>query len=234
MVFDALLPLARPRLLGEALARLGVEHIPSYSPQARGRSERMNRTLQDRLVNELRAAGVSTVEGANEYLRSKYIGTHNEEFARAPADPTPAFVAPGDVDLNEIFFEAETRKVGKDNTVGFDGVVLQIEKQPGRRTCAGLSVEVRHHLDGSYSIRRGAQLLGVYDPQGRIQPGSAARVAHQDPPGSTQAVWVGSRVVPSITSYRPSRGAGAAGVPASGRLRLPPAGTPSLCRAPKA
>lgn len=220
--------------VGEALARLGVEHIPSYSPQARGRSERMNRTLQDRLVNELKAAGVTTVEGANEYLRRKYIGTHNEEFARAPADPTPAFVPPGDVDLNEIFFEGDIRKVGKDNTVSLDGVVLQIEKQPGRRTCAGLSVEVRRHLDGGYSIRRGAQLLGAYDPQGRIRPRSAALPPRQDAPGSTQAVWVDSRVVPSITSYQPSRGAGAAGVPACGRLRLPPAGTPSLRRASKA
>src|SRR5512143_3348416 len=55
--------------VGEALARLGVEHIPSYSPQARGRSERMNRTLQDRLVNELRVAQVATLEAANQYLR---------------------------------------------------------------------------------------------------------------------------------------------------------------------
>jgi transposase len=220
--------------VGEALARLGVEHIPSYSPQARGRSERMNRTLQDRLVNELKAADVTTVEGANEYLRRKYIGTHNEEFARAPVDPTPAFVALGDVDLNEIFFEGETRKVGKDNTVGFEGVVLQIEKQAGRRTCAGLSVEVRRHLDGGYSVRRGAQLLGAFDVQGRLRTLPAASSAHQNAPGSTQAVWVDSRVVRRMTSHRPSRGAGGSRGPASGRLRLPPAGTPSLLRASKA
>jgi transposase len=219
--------------VGEALARLGVEHIPSYSPQARGRSERMNRTLQDRLVNELKAAGVSTVEGANEYLRRKYIGTHNEEFVRAPADPTPAFVALGDVDLNEIFFEAEMRKVGKDNTVGFDGVLLQIEKQPARRTCAGLSVEVRHHLDGGYTVRRGAQLLGVYDAGGRIRPARPTPSTHQDAPGSTQPTWVDSRVVSFISSYGPSGKARLAGVPASGRLRLPPAGTPSVQRASK-
>src|SRR5438094_301768 len=64
--------------LGQALHRLGIEHIPSYSPQARGRSERMNRTLQDRLVNELKAAGASTMEKANAYLRERYITTHNE------------------------------------------------------------------------------------------------------------------------------------------------------------
>jgi hypothetical protein len=91
--------------VGEALARLGVEHIPSYSPQARGRSKRMNRTLQDRLVNELRVAGIVTPEAANGYLRERYLPTHNEEFAREPADPTRAFAELGDVDLDEIFSE---------------------------------------------------------------------------------------------------------------------------------
>ena len=60
--------------VGQALDRLGVRHIPSYSPQARGRSERMNRTLQGRLVNELRVARAETIEQANAYLREHYIG----------------------------------------------------------------------------------------------------------------------------------------------------------------
>jgi transposase len=220
--------------VGEALARLGVEHIPSYSPQARGRSERMNRTLQDRLVNELKVAGIATVEAANDYLRRRYLPTHNEEFAREPADSVVAFVPAGEVDLDEIFFEGAIRKVGKDNTVGFDGVLLQIEKQAGRRTCAGLSVEVRCHLDGGYTVRRGAQLLGAYDAEGRIRPARPTPPTHQDAPGSTQLIWVDSRVVPAISSYGPSGRTRRAGVPASGRLRLPPAGTPSLQRASKA
>jgi len=212
---------------GEALARLGIEHIPSYSPQARGRSERMNRTLQDRLVSELRVAGVTTPETANDYLRERYLPTHNEEFAQEPADATSAFVELGDVDLDEIFFEEVVRKVGKDNTVGFDAVVLQIDKQPARRTCAGLAVQVRRHLDGGYTVRRGAQLLGVYDAEGQPLPATAATSTHQDAPASTQAARVDSRVVPALSSYRPSGRAGSARVPASGRLRLPPAGTPS-------
>jgi len=220
--------------VGEALARLGVEHIPSYSPQARGRSERMNRTLQDRLVNELKVAGIVTVEAANDYLRRRYLPTHNEEFAREPADSMMAFVPVGEVDLDEIFFEGAIRKVGKDNTVGFDGVLLQIEKQAGRRTCAGLSVEVRCHLDGGYTVRRGAQLLGAYDAEGRIRPARPTPPTHQDAPGSTPLTWVDSRVVPAISSYGPSGRARRAGVPACGRLRLPPAGTPSLRTASKA
>jgi len=212
---------------GQALARLGIEHIPSYSAQARGRSERMNRTLQDRLVNELRVAGVTTLEAANDYLRERYLPTHNEEFAQEPADPASAFVELGEVDLDEIFFEEDVRKVGKDNTVRFDGVLLQIDKQPGRRTCAGLAVQVRRHLDGGYTVRRGTQLLGTYDAQSRPRPSAPKRPTRQDAPGSTPAPRVDPRVVPAISSYRPSGTAGAARVPASGRLRLPPAGTRS-------
>jgi molybdenum-dependent DNA-binding transcriptional regulator ModE len=153
--------------VGEALERLGVEHIASYSPQGRGRSERMNRTLQDRLVKELRVAGITTLEAANRYLRERYIPTHNEEFACQPADPTSAFVEVGDVNLDEIFFEYADRTVGKDNTVSLDGAVLQLAKQPGRASCAGIGVQVRRHLDGSYTIRRGIQLLGRYADDAR-------------------------------------------------------------------
>ncbi len=185
--------------VGEVLAGLGVEHIPSYSPQARGRSERMNRTLQGRLVNELRVAQAMTLEGANEYLRERYLPTHNEEFAKPPAESTSAFVDLGDVDLDEIFFEEAVRKVGKDNTVGIDGVWLQIEKQAGRRTCAGLSVQVRRHLDGGYSVRRGAQRLGAYDAAGRLRASAAEKTTRQDAPDSTQRGRVDSRVVPAIS-----------------------------------
>jgi transposase len=217
--------------VGEALARLGVEHIPSYSPQARGRSERMNQTLQGRLVNELRAAGVITPEAANDYLRERYLPTHNEEFAKPPTDPTSAFVELDGVDLDEIFFEQEVRKVGKDNTVGFDGVLLQLDKQPGRRTCAGLAVQVRRHLDGGHTVRRGTQLLGAYDAEGRSRPAKARTPTHQDALGATPAPRVHSKVDPAISSYGPSAGSRRARVPASGRLRLPPAGTPSSPRA---
>jgi transposase len=212
---------------GESLARLGVEHIPSYSPQARGRSERMNRTLQDRLVNELRAAGITALEAANAYLRERYLPTHNQELAVEPSDPASAFVDLGYVDLDEVFFEEAVRTVGKDNTAGVDGILLQIDKQSGRRTCAGLAVQVRRHLHGGYTIRRGTQLLGAYDEEGHARPLSSSKPTHQDAPGSTQATRVDSKVVPAINTYRPSRGGGRARVPASGRLRLPPSGTPS-------
>jgi hypothetical protein len=221
--------------VGEALARLGIEHIPSYSPQARGRSERMNRTLQDRLVNELRVSRITTLEAANDYLKERYLPTHNEEFAQEPTDPTRAFVELGDVDLDEIFCEQMVRTVGKDNAVGLDGVVLQIEKQVGRRTCAGLAVQVRRHLDGGYTVRRGTQLLGAYDAEGQLRLGAGINPKRQDASGSTQASRVDSKVVPAISTYRPSGRAGRTRASASGALRVAmTGGVPPSLQPPKA
>jgi hypothetical protein len=153
--------------VGRALAHLGVEHIPAYSPQARGRSERLNRTFQDRLVNELRVAGVTTLAAANAYLRDVFVPQHNATFSHAPRDPEPAWVPIGDCDLDQVLCHQETRVVSPDNTVSLDRLVLQVAKQPGRRTCAGLEVVVRRHLDGRHSVWRGTQCLGRFDAAGR-------------------------------------------------------------------
>lgn len=172
--------------VGQVLHRLGIDHIPSYSPQARGRSERMNRTLQDRLVNELRVAAVRTIEQANTYLRERYIATHNALLSREASDPQGAFVElGGEVDLNEIFCLEAVRSVGKDNVVTLEGTALQISPQPGRRTCVGLHVTVRRHFDGSYSIRRGTQLFGRYDASGRLLSEAAAKRGLPQPSGAT-------------------------------------------------
>jgi hypothetical protein len=153
--------------VGRALARLGIEHILGYSPAARGRSERVNRTLQGRLVNELRLAGLATVPAANRYLRERFLPAFNDEFARPPADPTSAFVPLGRVNLDEILCLEEERVVGRDNVVTAGPVALQVAKQPGRRTCAGLRVLVRWHLNGLHSVWYGPRCLGRYDRQGR-------------------------------------------------------------------
>jgi transposase len=163
--------------VGRALAQLGVEHIPSYSPQARGRSERLNRTFQDRLVNELRVAGISTIPAANTYLRDVFLPRHNETFSHPPRDAASAWVALGDVNLDQILCHQETRTVGQDNIVAIDCLALQLSKQPGRRTCAGLEVIIRRHLSGQYSIWRGTQRLGVFTATG--QPVDAAAPVHR-------------------------------------------------------
>ena len=191
--------------VGEALARLGVEHIPSYSPQARGRCERLNRTLQDRLVNELRAEGIDAVEEANRYLNQRYLPAHNEAFAREPGDQQSAFAPLGATELDEIFFEAEGRTVGRDNTVSISKdarrqrggtLVLQVHKQPGRATCAGLGVEVRRHLDGSYSIWRGTQLFGRHDAEGRVLERDQEKPTREDALGTTLRPPAKGRVPP--------------------------------------
>ena len=156
-----------PTQVGRALARLGIEHILGYSPQARGRSERANRTLQGRLVNELRLAGLTTVAAANRYLRDRFLPAFNAEFGRPPADPTSAFVPVGRVDLEQILCIEEERVVGRDNVVTADLVALQLAKQPGRRTCAGLRVLVRRHLNGQHSVWYGTRCFGRFDPRGQ-------------------------------------------------------------------
>jgi transposase len=157
----------RPTQVQRALKKLGIEHILAYSPQARGRSERANRTLQDRLVHELRAHKIQTVAAANRYLLERFLPTYNAEFAVRPTDAQSAFVALGSVDLDAILCHEEERVVAKDNTVQLEGVRLQIDKQPGRITCAGLTVTLRRHLDGTHSVLWGKRLLGRYDPRGR-------------------------------------------------------------------
>lgn len=153
--------------VGRALARLGIEHIVSFSPQARGRSERVNRTLQDRLVNELRLAGIHTRAAANRYLTERFIPGYNSTFGRPPTDPTSAFVAVGRQDLDQILCHEEERVVAADNTVRLGGVVLQLDKQRRRRTCAGLRVTVRRHLDGRHSVWWGPRCLGRFSATGR-------------------------------------------------------------------
>jgi transposase InsO family protein len=169
--------------VGRALERLGIEHIPAYSPQARGRSERLNRTFQDRLVNELRVAGLATLAAANQYLRAVFVPHHNALFARPPRDPASAFVPLGSVDLDLVLCQEATRVVARDNTVTIADRVLQIAPQPGRRSCAGLTVTVRRHLDGRFTIARGAQRLGTFaatgEPVEAAGPADAKRARPQ-------------------------------------------------------
>ena len=105
-----------PTQVGRALAHLGVEHIAAYSPEARGRSERLFHTLQDRLVKELALAGITAVDAANRYIRTVYIPAHNVRFAVKAEQEGSAFVAIPGVDLNEILCVQEERQVANDNT----------------------------------------------------------------------------------------------------------------------
>jgi len=149
--------------VGRALSELGVEHIPSYSPQARGRSERLNRTLQERVVPELAAAGIDDVEAANRYLEERYLPLHNELFAIEPKEPESLFVSCPGTKLDDYLCMKEERVVGQDNVVRYHGKALQLERQRDRATCARLRVTVREHLDGGITVWRGQKCLGTFE-----------------------------------------------------------------------
>ena len=128
----------------------------------------MNRTLQGRVVNELRIAGITTLDAANQYLRDVYLPQHNATFRRAPRDPATAFVPLDGVDLDTILCQEAERVIAPDNTVLVGGHVLQIDRQPGRRTCAGLRVRTRQHLDGTITIIRPPDIvLGSFSADGQ-------------------------------------------------------------------
>ncbi len=152
--------------VGRALDHLGVEHIAAYSPQARGRSERVFHTLQDRLTKELALAGITTVAAADVFLRDVYIPAHNARFAIKAEQEGSAFVAIKGVDLGEILCVQEERKVGNDNCVSFNRLKLQIPASPLRAHFVKARVKVRQYHDGTHAIFHGPRCLGRYDRRG--------------------------------------------------------------------
>jgi len=165
--------------LGRALRELGVQMIPAYSPQARGRSERSFGTWQGRLPQELRLHGITTVEAANQFLREQYMDEFNGRFQVAAAQRGTAFVACPRRDLNLIFSLQFERSVNRDNTVSFQNLILQIERVSWRATLAGCTVTVHQHLDQTLSITYGPHRLGCFTAQGEARTNSkpAARKA---------------------------------------------------------
>jgi len=160
--------------VGRALAHLGVEHIAAYSPQARGRSERLFHTLQDRLTKELALAGLATIEAANAFIKDVYIPAHNGRFAVKAEQEGSAFVAIPGVDLGEILCIQEERQVGNDNCVTFHRAKLQIPESPLRPHFVKARVKVRQYHDGTHAIFHGPRCLGRYDKKGVLNNDQAA------------------------------------------------------------
>lgn len=150
-----------------ALGQLGIELIPAGSPQARGRCERSYGTLQGRLPQEMRAAGITSIEEANRFL-DDYLPRHNKRFTVATAEEGTAFVPYAGQELNKIFSKQAERVVANDNTVSFGKLRLQIEKQTFRFSVAKCRVLVCQHLDGTIAVHYGPHLLGRYDPSGTL------------------------------------------------------------------
>jgi hypothetical protein len=153
--------------VGRALHELGVQMIPAYSPQARGRSERSFGTWQGRLPQELRLAGCATMEQANRFLRERYVAEFNRRFQVAAGQRGNAFVPCRSRDLNLVFSVQSERAVNRDNTVSFQNLSLQLERVGWRATLAGCQVTVHQHLDGTLSLTHGPHRLGRYNAQGK-------------------------------------------------------------------
>jgi transposase len=162
--------------VGRALAELKIEHIPSYSPEARGRMERAFGTLQQRLPPLLRLAGVNTVEEANRYLAERYIHKHNARFAVAAAEEGSAFV-PFAGNLRDILCIREERVVSNDNCVRYGKMLLQIPEQRHRRHFVRATVRIHEYPDGALAVFHGPRKLADYNPDGTLKTEEPARSA---------------------------------------------------------
>ena len=167
--------------VGRALDRLGIEHIAAYSPEARGRSERMFGTLQDRLAKELKLAGMADIKAANRFISEVYLADHNARFARPPEIAESAFVAADPARLAEILCIEEERIVARDNTVAYEGVRLQLPESRARAHYVKARVKVREYPDGGLAVFHGPRLLARYDGDGRPVDNSVDKAV--DKPG---------------------------------------------------
>ncbi len=159
---------------GRAMRQLGVDMIPAYSPEARGRCERMFGTHQERLPKELAAQGIDTISGANRYLATRYRPAFNAEFAVAAAEAGTAFVpfiGPG---LADILCEQYPRTIGRDNCVSFENLKLQVPAQAHRRHFIKVRVRVHRYPDGRLAVFHGPRKLADYDSDGSAVADPAA------------------------------------------------------------
>ena len=184
--------------VGRALAQLGVEHIAAYSPEARGRSERMFGTLQDRLIKELALEGIRDVATANAWIASHFLAGHNARFMVEPALPDAAFVTVDRDRLVEALCVEEERTVDRDNTVAWSGKRLQLPESPLRRHYVKARVKVHAYPDGTLAVLHGPRTIGRYDGAGSLLP--EAKPSSKPDERGPAASSVAPRSVPSRCS----------------------------------
>ena len=170
--------------VGRAMKELGIQMIPAYSPQARGRSERNFATWQGRLPQELRLHGIKTLAAANDFLHQQYVAEFNRRFQVPAQERGTAFLPRSIRDLDLIFALQWERKVNQDNTVNVQKLILQIEPVRWRATLAGCNVMVHQHLDGTFTITYGPHRLGHYDAAGKKS--QSKKEAGQKQPGTVR------------------------------------------------
>jgi hypothetical protein len=191
---------ARLTQVGRALAWFGIEHIAAYSPEARGRSERMFGTLQDRLIKELATTGISEIAAANAWIRDVYLPAHNARFARPAALPETAFVTADAAVLAETLCVQEERVVSRDNTVSFGQRKLQLPNSPLRHHWVKARVRVHEYPDGALAVFHGPRCLARYSAQGvEIVAPTCPSVTPCSPPSRTLRAACGGGLRPSLT-----------------------------------
>lgn len=149
------------------MKQLGINMIAAYSPEARGRSERMFHTHQGRLPLELAKAGIKSLDQANQYLKNVYMPAFNQEFKMKQTEPGSAFVPTLGVDLDEILCEQYERTVGKDNCVQFETLNLQIPANPSRMSYNKAKVWVKRYLNKQIAIFHGPRCLARFTSDGK-------------------------------------------------------------------
>lgn len=154
-----------PTQVRRVLDELGITWIGARSPQAKGRVERLWRTLQDRLCQELRLAGITTLEAANAALPALLV-RHNARFRQKPAQPGSAYRRfPAGKHHNDVFCFRYWRTVSRDNVVSLEGRIISLPPGPRQRSYARARVEVREHLDGSASVYYQGARIARQGPQ---------------------------------------------------------------------
>ena len=153
---------------GRAMRQLGIEMIPAYSPEARGRSERAFRTHQDRLVKELAYHDITTMDAANRYLDEVYRPAFNTEFKEPAREQGSAFVPLLGAPIDDLLCEQYDRTVGRNNCVAFERLSLQIPADTHRCNYVKAKIRVHRYPDGGLAIFHGPRKLASYWPDGTL------------------------------------------------------------------
>ena len=163
---------------GRAMHQLGIEMIPAYSPEARGRSERAFATHQDRLVKELAFFGITDMAEANRYLRERYLPAFNAEFMEPATEAGSCFVPLlAGQRIDDILCEQYDRTVGRDNCVSFEGRSLQIPQDRHRCNYVNAKVRVHRYPNGSLAIFHGPRRLADYHPDEQLKEQRSGKAA---------------------------------------------------------
>lgn len=188
-----------------AVQQLGITLSPASSPEARGRSERAFRTLQDRLPNELALAGITERAAANRSLTEPFLPQDNNRLMVRVTEPGTAFIPWVGAPLAEMLCVQDERVVATDNTVRYQGLSLQIPQDPHRFHDVNVIVRVHDYPDGTLAVFHGPRCLARYDADGQlIEPGRAHPARNGPTHGSDSPPIVDPR--PTVRTKISARG----------------------------